>query len=163
MSGFDKMMADSTAKAFKSDRDPIYCIFTKPRHVEKIANIINAIGLRCFITSEKHEIKSFAYPFDVGVSYCCPYVLDIDDRPFYNYHPALLPKYKGVNIYADAIRNAERMWGVTLHRMTDKVDEGEIIQSIKFPIDAPLSTDELGTIAHGYLIKLFRSTIWTLK
>ena len=155
-------MTESTAKAFEDDRESVLGIFTKPHHVEKIVNYLNTTDIKYFITSDKQEIKSFALPFDVGISYCCPYILELDERPFYNYHPAPLPKYKGASIYADAIKNKERMWGVTVHRMTDKVDEGEIIQTIKFPIDVPLSTNELGTAAHYYLFKLFRETIGRL-
>lgn len=142
------------------DGDLEYCIFTKPHHVEKIVNFLNACkGIHYHITSDKQEIINFAYPFDIGISYCCPYILNIDDRPFYNYHPAPLPEYKGTNIYARAIKEEACMWGVTLHRMTDVVDEGEIIAEKKFPIGRVYSTNELGTIAHAHLFELFKATI----
>ncbi len=163
MKEFDDTIIRSTAKAFEDDRDLVYCIFTKSHHVEKIVNFLNTTDIKYFITSDKQEIKNFAFPFDIGISYCCPYILQLDERPFYNYHPAPLPKYKGVTIYADAIKNGERIWGVTVHRMTSAVDEGEIIEAIKFPIYAPLSTNELGTAAHYYLFRLFRATIQGLN
>ncbi len=157
-----EFMAESTAKAFEDDREPILGIFTKPHHVEKIVNYLNTTDIKYFITSDKQEIKSFAFPFDVGISYCCPYILELDERPFYNYHPAPID-YKGLNIYAEAIKRKVGLWGVTLHRMTDKVDEGEVIMHTNFKIDIPLSTNELGTAAHYYLFKLFRETIRGLK
>ena len=161
---FDDYMAIKTAEAFESERDLTYCIFTKPHHVEKIVNFLNQkTDLHYTITSDKQEIKNFAYNFDVGVSYCCPHILNIDSRPFYNYHPAPLPHYKGQDIYARAIRKGMRIWGVTLHRMTEKVDEGEIIKEVLFEIEEPCSTNEIGTISHAALFKLFRETIMELK
>jgi len=136
------------------------CIFTKPNHLEKIVNFLNEeTQLKYTITSDKQEIVNLAYSFDVGVSYCCPYIIRIDERPFYNYHPAPLPEYKGISIYADAIKNKAKEWGVTLHRMTEKIDEGEIIDEIRFKIKPPHSTNEIGTIAHYYLFELFKGTI----
>ena len=140
-----------------------YCIFTKPHHVEKIVNFLNTTGMHYHITSDKQEIKGFAFDFDIGISYCCPYILNIDYRPFYNYHPAPLPYYKGVDVYSRAIKKGIRTWGVTLHRMTNVVDTGEIIDQEYFEIDEPYSTSELGTQAHAYLFKLFRRTVLKLK
>lgn len=146
------------------DGDLEYCIFTKPHHVEKIVNFLNRkTDLHYTITSDKEEIKNFAHPFDVGISYCCPYILNIDSRNFYNYHPAPLPGYKGTNIYARAISKGMRIWGVTVHKMTNIVDTGEIIKELLFEVDEPCSTSELGTITHAYLFRLFRQTIMELK
>ena len=44
-----------------------------------------------------------------------------------NVHPSLLPKYRGPSPIPWAIRNGERDLGMTIHRMTDKVDAGPII------------------------------------
>jgi len=144
------------------DGEKEYCIFTKSHHVEKIVNYLNTRGFFYHITSDKEEIKNFAFDFDIGISYCCPYILKIDERPFYNFHPAPLPEYKGTDIYARAIKEKQTMWGVTLHKMTDKVDEGEIILRKDFPIGECYSTNEIGTIAHAELFKLFKSTMGIL-
>ena len=159
MDGLENFMVVSTAKAFEQDREKTYCIFTKPRHIEKIVNFLNSkTGIQYYITSDKQEIINFAFPFDIGISYCCPYILNLDSRPFYNYHPAPL-EYKGSNVYARAIKKDMTVWGVTLHKMTSEVDCGEVIQEILFDMDEPCSTNEIGTIAHAYLFKLFRQTI----
>ena len=89
----DDFIIKSTARAFEDDRDLVYCIFTKPHHIEKIVNYLNTIDVKYSITSDKWENKNFAFPFDVGISYCCPYILQLDKRPFYNYHPNLFKTF----------------------------------------------------------------------
>ncbi len=51
-----------------------------------------------------------------------------------NVHPSLLPKYRGpVPIYW-VLRNGESQTGVTIHRLSSKVDAGDIVRQQEFPI-----------------------------
>ena len=57
-----------------------------------------------------------------------------------NLHPALLPKYGGKGMYGDHVHNAilaakEEESGITIHFVSDKYDEGEIIHQSRFKID----------------------------
>lgn len=45
----------------------------------------------------------------------------------YNMHGALLPKYRGQTCINWAVVNGETQTGATLHLMTDKADEGDIV------------------------------------
>ena len=45
----------------------------------------------------------------------------------YNFHPAILPYYPGINPISGMIYNGEKKIGVTLHKMTKKIDAGKII------------------------------------
>ena len=136
-----------------------YGIFTKPIHVEKLANHLNQHpDIDYIISTSKEEI--YAYDFDIGISYCFPYIVDVNSKPWYNYHPAPLPKYPGLMNYAQPIHDKVKEFGVTLHRMTMEVDKGEIIATKLFPLPSiPCSTNELGNIAHYYLFQLFKETI----
>ena len=140
-----------------------YGIFTKPIHVEKLVNYLNQYTkLDYVISTNKYELNQF--DFDIGVSYCFPHVIDVRDKSWYNYHPAPLPKYKGMTCYSDAIRDKVTEYGVTLHRMTNKVDNGKIIRIDRFTLDnIPTSTNELGCITHYFLFQLFKETICKLK
>lgn len=144
-----------------------YGIFTKPIHVEMIVNFLNKIKLDYIISTKREEINLFN--FDIGVSYCFPYIVDVDypvrdSRKWFNYHPAPLPEYPGLNNYSFAIRDNIKKFGVTLHVMTHEVDKGEIIKKIMFPlISKPVNTDELGKITHYYLFQLFKETIEKLE
>jgi len=139
-------------------------IFTKPIHIEKIVNYLNTfIRINYIISTSREEIN--AYDFDVGISYCFPYIVDVnypvaDKRMWYNYHPAPLPKYKGLNNYSFPIYDKVKTFGVSLHIMTDEVDGGEVLKKINFKLrSVPISTNELGTISHYYLFQLFKETI----
>jgi len=141
-----------------------YGIFTKARQVEKIVNYLNKFtDIDYVISTDKKEIKLF--DFDIGISYCFPYVIDVkkDGRSWYNYHPAPLPEYSGSSNYINAIKDEVKKYGVTLHKMTNEVDKGEIIKKIEFNLDSkPCNVDELGSISHYYLFQLFKATIKSL-
>ena len=133
-------------------------IFTKPIHVEKIVNYLNQYtDIDYIISTDKKEIDMF--DFDVGISYCFPYIIDIKDKPWYNYHPAPL-EYPGFTNYTKPVEDKIKDFSVTLHKMTNEVDKGEIIKVKHFKLcSCPTSTNELGNITHYYLFQLFKDTI----
>jgi len=136
-----------------------YGIFTKPIHVEKIVNYLNQYTkIDYIISTSKEEIC--AYDYDIGISYCFPHIINVDDIPWYNYHPAPLQEYPGLMNYACPIRDKVKNFGVTLHRMTNEVDKGPIIKVRRFKLDSlPVNSNELGNIAHYHLFQLFKETI----
>ncbi len=133
-------------------------IFTKPEHVEKIVNYLNQYtDIKYIISTNRREIDLFKY--DVGVSYCWPWKISqeqLSTKPWYNYHPGLLPHCKGVDCYTNAINL--KKYGVTLHRMDQEFDTGEIITTLEFNAD-PVNTQDLANITHYKLFELFKATI----
>ncbi len=59
-------------------------------------------------------------------------------KELFNIHFSLLPKYKGMYTSAWPILNDEKFSGVTLHKIDNGIDTGDIIDQISFP----LSSDE---------------------
>jgi methionyl-tRNA formyltransferase len=51
-----------------------------------------------------------------------------------NFHPGLLPEYAGLHTHQWAIRNGEREFGVTVHRMEQRIDAGAIVGRLCFPV-----------------------------
>ena len=51
-----------------------------------------------------------------------------------NIHPSLLPKYKGLNTHARAIKNKDKYSGCTVHLVNSKLDSGKIILQKKIKI-----------------------------
>ena len=51
-----------------------------------------------------------------------------------NFHPGLLPEYAGLHTHQWAIRNGEREFGATVHRMEQRIDAGAIVGQLRFPI-----------------------------
>jgi phosphoribosylglycinamide formyltransferase 1 len=58
-----------------------------------------------------------------------------------NIHPALLPKFPGLNTYRQALTAGETVHGTTVHFVTETVDAGPIIAQSSFPI-TPTDTKE---------------------
>lgn len=52
-----------------------------------------------------------------------------------NMHGGPLPKYKGSANHIFAILNEEKCFGTTLHFISEKIDEGDIIDKAEFPIE----------------------------
>ena len=138
-------------------------VYTKERHISKITKFLTSISLEYKIYTIKDDLS--IEPFDLGVSYCYPRkitepLLSTPKKGFVNYHPGLLPKYKGPTETDDAIKNKEIQWGVTVHYMDENYDTGKIIQIKKIDLhEPPTSTQELGAISHYFLFQLFKETI----
>lgn len=52
---------------------------------------------------------------------------DIPKIASVNLHPSLLPKYRGANPYYNAIKNLEKISGLTFHLIDEKFDHGAIL------------------------------------
>lgn len=68
-----------------------------------------------------------------------------------NYHPSLLPKYRGGSAINWAVINGENETGVTVHYIDEGVDTGDIILQEKFPV-AP--HDSVGSVYFNGLYPL---------
>lgn len=152
-----------------------YGIFCKPRHVEKIVNFLNKntdIDYFIISTSKTNQHEVYYRDFDIGVSYCCGFIIDLEkekkikgkNSKWFNYHPHPLPDYKGYSAYAKAIKNGVMEYGVTLHRLVQETDAGQIIKIKKFQLETPpIHSSELGNICHYYLFQLFKETVESLS
>lgn len=79
-----------------------------------------------------------------------PYeVIKISTSGGINYHPSLLPKYRGGSAINWAIISGEKEIGVTVHYIDEGVDTGDIILQEKVAID---SEDSVGSV---YFNKLY--------
>ena len=64
-------------------------------------------------------------------------------KPILNIHPSLLPKYKGLNTHERAIKNKDKYAGVSIHKVTKKLDSGKIILQKKVRI---LKSDDVRSL-----------------
>jgi methionyl-tRNA formyltransferase len=61
-------------------------------------------------------------------------VIDLPPYRSLNVHFSLLPKYRGASPVAWAIRNGEPVTGITIFRLNERMDEGDIFSSVEAPI-----------------------------
>jgi len=76
-------------------------------------------------------------------------ILKTFENRVFNIHPSLLPKYGGkgmygINVHTAVINNRETETGVTVHRVIEEYDKGEIIAQRKVPV---LDSDTPETLA----------------
>ena len=88
---------------------------------KKILSLLikNKIELICLAGFMKILSKSFIQKFNGKIL---------------NIHPSLLPKYKGLNTHARALKNHEKYSGCTVHLVNAKLDSGKIILQKKVKI-----------------------------
>jgi methionyl-tRNA formyltransferase len=84
-------------------------------------------------------------------------LLDIPKHGAINIHASLLPKYRGASPVQCGILAGEKETGVTLIRMNEKMDEGDILAQAKTEIEEKETTkelmDKLGTLGAETVVK----------
>lgn len=92
-----------------------------------------------------------------------PSVLSQYQNRIFNIHPALLPKYGGkgmysMNVHSAVIDAGETETGVTIHRVNEEYDSGDIVAQTKVPV---LENDTPETLAarvlereHSFLVEV---------
>lgn len=90
-------------------------------------------------------------------------VLQKYDNRIFNIHPALLPKFGGKGMYGMNVHNAvidagEKETGVTIHRVNEEYDSGEIVAQTKVPVLVNDTPEELAARVlereHTFLVEV---------
>lgn len=58
----------------------------------------------------------------------------VNSKSCFNFHPGILPKYRGAGTFSWVLINKEKECGITLYKMDALIDHGPIIDIRKFPI-----------------------------
>lgn len=111
--------------------------FNKVIHVED--------GLGPNLTDLKGEIIVFA-----GYKPLVPHRV-IFDNDCINIHYSLLPKYRGLHATVWTIINDEDYVGLTIHKMTDYIDDGPIIHQYKLLNDRIKTSTEYIELLNAYV------------
>lgn len=92
------------------------------------------------------EIQSYSADYFVVVAYgkILPReVLEIPKKYPINIHGSILPKYRGASPIQAALIAGETETGVTIMVMNEKMDEGDLVDTLKIKIDAQDTTETL--------------------
>lgn len=77
-----------------------------------------------------------------------------------NFHPALLPAWRGIAGYNIAILNKLEEWGATAHFVDAHIDTGSIIKTFKFSFDYRIETAQsLEKKTQEIQVELYKSVI----
>lgn len=96
---------------------------------------------------------------DLLLNYLAPmivpgHVLRAVRRESINFHPAP-PAWPGIGSASYALYHGDELFGATAHRMTTKIDAGEIVRVIRFPVHPDDSCDTLFERALTATLTLF--------
>lgn len=80
----------------------------------------------------------------------------IKNKTCFNFHPGVLPEYKGVGIYGWVILNNESKTGITLHLIDSGVDTGDIIEIREFLIADSDTAHSLFLKGEQTIFKMFK-------
>ncbi len=110
------------------------------------------------LTREEHEAIMNEALRDAGAEYValCGYMRIFSPAMpekwagrMFNTHPALLPKFKGLDTHQRAIDAGESHGGCTVHLVTEELDGGPVLGQIAVPI---LSDDTAETLGHRVVL-----------
>lgn len=80
----------------------------------------------------------------------------INSRPCFNFHPGILPWYRGAGAYSWAIINGELETGVTLHKIDKDIDHGDVIEIQRFMIQDTDTAGDLFAKAEDTIFRMFQ-------
>ena len=96
------------------------------------------------------------YVFLAGFMRIVPsYIVDAFDHRIVNIHPALLPRYRGLNAIERAYSAGDTTIGITVHYVDAGVDTGEIIQQCSLQRGPNESLEEIECRIHELEHQLF--------
>lgn len=73
----------------------------------------------------------------------------------FNLHLAPLPEYRGCNQFSFAIFNEDKEFGVSIHKIDEGIDSGDIAFERRFKIPQNCFVEELVELANAYGVELF--------
>jgi len=111
-------------------------------------------------------LKAAAAEIHIVVAYGQIIPKNIIDLPFHstiNVHFSLLPRYRGASPVAAAILAGETRTGVTIFRLNEKMDEGDLLSAAELDIGETESTGELETRLADLGAELLLQTLTEIK
>lgn len=135
-------------------------ILTNSSHERFVGNVVREVGGTHLIMTHRLDEKFSDYnvEYDTGISFMYQHKVpakEVNSRPWFNFHPAPLPEYKGRNLCYWALMNGEKEFGATLHYMTEEYDAGDIINVRKFPISPVFTAQDVSDMAIAVSKDLF--------
>lgn len=127
-----------------------------------IVEMAGKLGLPLVSMEEAERLSSSA---DLAVSYLYSKKIrkPMIENPTFgciNFHPAILPDWRGTAGYNIAILNKLPEWGVTAHYVDENIDTGEIIRIFRFSFDYRHETAmSLERKTQGIQMDLYKSVV----
>ena len=155
------------AVAVDNDRNSDFNVITSSS-IQSLAfnNSISLISLNTNCLNASSKIEEFQP--DVIIVSCYARrlpqsILSLARKGSFNVHPSLLPKFRGPNPLFWQLREGVKEYGVTLHRMTNDFDAGDIISQKKVNIDDGLYIDDVTDMLASQAADLIIDTLGDIE
>lgn len=87
-------------------------------------------------------------------------VLDVPRLGVLNVHPSALPKYRGPSPVPWTIRNGDEFMGLTIHRMTERIDAGPVLAQVTdIPVPYEVTNKEIWELIRDALPELLAKAL----
>jgi len=78
------------------------------------------------------------------------------NKKCYNFHPGILPEYRGAGAYSWTLINEDKKSGITLHLIDEGIDTGDIIEIREFIISKNDTAHSLNERGNDLIFKMFK-------
>lgn len=128
-----------------------------------LSSRMEEIGNRCIEyarnnVGSEYELTDSLVDADILISILYDTILtkdELDGKRAYNFHPGILPDYRGAGAYSWVLINKEKETGVTLHEIDYNIDSGPIIEIAKTLIYPQDTAESLFSRCMDLLFSLF--------
>lgn len=127
------------------------------RSVLKFAKINNLLIEKIESIYDQSEIIFLSIEYDRIIN-----IGNFQSTKLYNLHFSLLPQYKGVFTAFWPIRNMDKFSGVTLHKIDNGIDTGDIIDQIQFKIPLKSTSKDLFELHNSFGFEIIKKNIQSL-
>jgi methionyl-tRNA formyltransferase len=105
-----------------------------PQRSSELHQLLNLHSSIAIHYESEVDLKAFIYQFDVEylLVACWPRlvsdsIIESVSKAALNLHPSLLPKFRGYDPIGDQLAKGNEDFGITLHLLNDRYDEGDIV------------------------------------
>jgi len=106
------------------------------------------------------ETDQIDYVFSFYTSFFSPEFRKAYEDRILNFHPSLLPAFKGMDGFGDTLRYQARFAGNTVELIADVMDEGKIVMQTVCPVDPGAGTE---LTRHQVFVQQCRALLQTAR
>ena len=127
----------------------------------KAADYIKKMDCDLLVSHTKREkFNNFPDEYDIGLAFMYRNLVpkkELKKACWINIHPAPLPNYGGRNVAYHAILNKEKLFGASIHYMSEEFDKGDMISTSQFKIPNHITANELYDLSCKESLKILNN------
>tara|TARA_Y100000401_G_C8319473_1_gene224435 strand:+ start:1006 stop:1620 length:615 start_codon:yes stop_codon:yes gene_type:complete len=128
------------------------------------------IGLKCINWAKNNMPKGFKFcknieDSDIIISVLYDKIISpsiVNYKKCFNFHPGILPEYRGAGAYSWTLINEDNKSGITLHVIDDGIDTGDIIEIREFIVTKKDTAFSLNDRGNKLIYKMFKDWFFDL-